>query len=1126
MKLRSVALASVVALTMVARGGGLQEDFVSPPESARPWVYWMFMDGNLTREGMTADLEAMKAAGIGGTIFLEVDIGIPRGPVKFMSPEWRGLVAHAVHEAERLGLQFALGAGPGWCGSGGPWVKPEQSMQHLVASETNATGPARFEAMLPRPPPRKPYFGEGTLTPELRKQWLEFYRDVAVIAFPTPAAGARIADVDEKTLYFREPYSSKAGVKPFLPAPAVFPATPPEQCVASDRIVDLTDKLTADGRLVWDVPPGNWTIQRFGRTTTGQTTRPAPQPGLGFESDKFDRAAVDAHFESFVGMLLKEIGPRRRSDTGLTTLHFDSWEMSSQNWSEKFRDEFRTRRGYDPLPFLPAMTGRIVGNNEISERFLWDLRETAQELVIENHATRLKELGRKNDLELSIEPYDLNPTSDLRLGGVADVPMCEFWSKGYGFSTEFSCFEAVSIAHTMGRNIVGAESFTSSGDGWKQHPASMKAQADWALCCGINRFVFHRYQHQPWLDRSPGMTFGPYGVNWERTQTWWKMAPAFHTYLARCQTMLRRGLPVADILYLAGEGAPHVFRPPRSALRGDLPDRRGYSFDGCAPQALMERASVKKGRIVFPDGMSYRVLVLPRVETMTPALLKKIKDLAADGATIIGSPSQKSPSLVDYPKCDVEVKKLAAEIWGGGHKHVIPDAGAGSTAESRASSLANAKWIWYPEGNPAASAPVSSRSFRKEFVIASNRKIVSAKAAITADNSFELRINGQVVSTGDNFHETFTTDVAAMLKPGTNALDVLAGNGGDTPNPAGLICSVSIKFSDGTALEIATDKTWQSAVAENSSLVGAKELGPCNMAPWNKASDHVAFPDSYQDYETSARILAQLGVQPDFESDANIRYIHRSDVDAEIYFVANCEDRATDAACTFRVVGKSPALWNPDTGAIRPLPEFSERDGRITVPMKFEPLQSFLVVFRKEVSGVSVQVSAKNFPKQTQIAEITGPWQVAFDPKWGGPEKPVEFAVLDDWTKRTEPGIRFYSGTAVYRKTFDASQIAGSKSKIFLDLGRLKNLARVKLNGSECGIVWCAPWRVDIAAAVKPTGNQLEIEVANLWPNRLIGDLSLPAEKRRTWTTRNPYRADSPLLESGLLGPVTLWMED
>ena len=195
---------------------------------------------------------------------------------------------------------------------------------------------------------------------------------MAVLAFPTPRGDYRIPDADEKALYFRPPYSSQPGVKPFLPADrSVLPA---DRCIAENRIVELTTKMSPDGRLVWDVPPGRWTILRFGRTVTGQVTRPAPEPGLGFESDKFDRAALDAHFEQFVETLLRAIDGPRHPDRGLTDIHFDSWEMSSQNWSEHFRDEFRSRRGYDPLPFLPAMLGRAVGSVETSERFLWDLR--------------------------------------------------------------------------------------------------------------------------------------------------------------------------------------------------------------------------------------------------------------------------------------------------------------------------------------------------------------------------------------------------------------------------------------------------------------------------------------------------------------------------------------------------------------------------------------------------------------------------------------------------------------------------------------------------------------------------------------------------------------------------------
>ncbi len=651
----------------LVRGDELEKNFQQPPAEARPWVYWYFMDGMMTREGLTADLEAMKRAGIGGAIFLEVNIGLPRGPVEFMSPEWQELFTHAVHKADRLGIEIALGAGPGWCGTGGPWVKPEQSMQHLVASETNLVGPLKFSGELPRPQPRKPFFGVGTLTPELKAEWESFYRDVAVLAFPTPDGTNRLADVDEKALYYRAPFSSRPGVKPFLPAPAEFPALAAGQCIRAGEVIDLTAKLSADGRLDWDAPPGRWTIMRFGRTITGQTTRPAPKPGLGFESDKFDKAALDAHFTAFVGKLISEIGPRTNSGGGLTTVHFDSWEMSSQNWSENFRNEFRKRRGYDPLKYLPAYLGLVVGTPEMTERFLWDVRQTASELVIENHARHLRELAHEHGLKLSIEPYDLNPAGDLQLGAEADVPMCEFWADGDGFDASFSSFEATSIAHTHGQPVVGAEAFTGGGKfSWTRYPGSMKNQADWALAVGINRLTFHRYQHQPWTNRVPGLTMGHYGTQYERTQTWWEMSGTWHEYLARCQSLLRQGLPVADILYLTPEGAPNVFRPPTSALAGSktMPDRKGYNFDGIDAQTLIERVKVRDRKLVLPDVMSYRVLVLPETETMTPELLAKIRDLKKAGATVIGSRPQKSPSLVNYPQCDAKVKQLADKIWG------------------------------------------------------------------------------------------------------------------------------------------------------------------------------------------------------------------------------------------------------------------------------------------------------------------------------------------------------------------------------------------------------------------------------------------------------------------------------
>lgn len=1122
-----------LALSTSAARIDLESGFRSPPPSARPWVYWYFMDGNLTREGLTADLEAMRDAGIGGAIFLEVDLGIPRGPVKFMSPQWRALFVHAVREAERCGIEIALGSGPGWCGAGGPWVKAEQSMQHLVSVETNVTGPARLNAVLPRPQPRKPFFGEGTLTPELAKQWREFYRDEAVLAFRAPAGNRRLADTEERALYQRAPFSSQPGVKPYLPMPATPPAAPPGECIARDSIVDLTSRLAPDGRLAWEVPAGQWTIMRFGRTVTGQTTRPAPAPGLGFETDKFNAAALDAHFEQYAGLLLKELGKRSgKSGVGLTTLHFDSWEMSAQNWSAGFPQEFRKRRGYEPLRFLPAMAGRVVDSVEVSERFLWDLRQTAQELVIENQAARLKALARRHDLTFSMEPYDMNPCADLSLGSLADVPMCEFWS--LGFNTVYSVIEAVSLGHTRGRPVIAAEAFTANpGEDWRFHPATLKPQGDWAFCAGVNRFAFHRYQHQPALDQWPGMTMGPYGVHWERTQTWWPMARAYHEYLARCQFLLRQGLPVADILYLAAEGAPHVFRPPASALSGPatMPDRRGYNFDGCAPETLLKDVRVKDGQLRLPDGMTYRVLVLPEVGTMTPALLRKLRELVADGATVIGSPPKKSPSLSDHPNCDAEVAALAQELWGGGVRgkgRVIPTEQRKSAEDAGSAPgelLGEAQWIWHAEGQPALAAPVGRRWFRRAFDLAPAGEIAKAALHVTADNSFTASLNGTTLGEGASFHEVSSFDVEPLLRPGANELVIVAANSGDAPNPAGLIACLEVRFRDGRRWTVVTDGAWRSALSERGTPSAAMVLGPAGMPPWGGFKKvEPPLPELYGDYGQVASVLARMGLPPDFRSEGPIRHVHRRVGADDFYFVANREPAVTTARCAFRVSGRVAELWEPTSGRRFRLEGLEETAGRTWLTLPFGPHESFFVVFRPPAKADrTLPPAGSRHPAVALRRELAGPWEVRFQRGRGAPEV-VRLSALGDLSLHGEPGVKHFSGVATYRASFMLTNVpaAAARRATFLDLGDVAVMARVRLNGRDLGVLWTAPFRVEATEVLRTGENVLEIEVANLWLNRLIGDVPLPPAQRITRTTRNPFQADTPLPPSGLLGPVRL----
>ncbi len=1016
-----VCILALLVLAGYAKAGKgekerLAERFANPPDSTRPGVYWYFMDGNLSREGMTADLESMKQAGIGSVLFLEVNVGVPRGKVDFMSDEWLDLFTHARKECERLGITMKLGIGPGWTGSGGPWVKPENSMQHLVSSMTEVTGPARLSAPLPRPQPKQPFFGEGAFTEALKKVWSSYYSDVAVLAFPAPEAGSFIAnanvkttrdlyrglkatasyitDFEEKALYYRAPYSSYPGVSQYIPAPATYPSAPESVTIRKDRVVDLTALLQPDGSLAWDVPPGRWIIMRFGSTNNGSVTRPAPLPGVGFECDKFDTAAFSAHFDNFVKKLLPErITPYGQKKGGITSLHMDSWEMTPANWTGDFRADFQRRRGYDPLPFYPCYAGLIVGSAELSERFLWDLRLTAQELVLENHAQQVKRICDRYGFELSIEPYDMNPTADLDLGAVADVPMCEFWHKDYGFNTSFSCIEVASIAHVLGRPVVASESFTSWG-GFHSYPGSLKNQGDWAFAAGVNNFYYHTFAHKPFPDNiRPGMTMGPYGVHWDRAEPWWPMSTAYHRYIARCSYLLQQGRTVADLLYLTPEGAPHVFRNPPSATTGEpfLPDRRGYNFDGCSPAMLTAHARVEDNRLVFESGAAYRLLVLPAFDTMTPALLEKIGALVSDGAIVVGGPPAKSPSLSGYPDCDRAVRDLALKIW----------------------------------GSLQSPVSVTERKYGK----------------------------GRIFWGGE------------------------------------------LSRQDSASL--------------------------------------------YPAYDPTARLLRELGAREDFESSARLRYTHRTTDGLDLYFVSNTTAESVSADCIFNMERGVPELWDPLTGKISSLPRYSQAGGRTTVPLKFAPQQSWFVVFdRMSRAPENRDTSARNFDDMRLLKSVEGPWSVSFDTAWGGPAQ-AAFDSLQDWTTRKEKGIRYYSGSATYRTTLTLPEQPASR--LWLDLGEVHCIARVRVNGTDLGVAWCAPWQVEITGAARQGENQLEVDVANLWVNRLVGDEALPDDGikdgkfpewlltgaprtsgRYTFATWKFYKADSPLQRSGLVGPVSV----
>jgi len=268
--------------------------------------------------------------------------------------------------------------------------------------------------------------------------------------------------------------------------------------------------------------------------------------------------------------------------------------------------------------------------------------------------------------------------------------------------------------------------------------------------------------------------------------------------------------------------------------------------------------------------------------------------------------------------------------------------------------------------------------------------------------------------------------------------------------------------------------------------------------------------------------LISDGIQPDLECSSVsekgvIDYIHRKSDNADVYFVSSRWQPTEKIEATFRISGKQPELWNPVTGEIRDLTNFRMEGGRTIIPLEFEPCGSFFVVFR---DSVRKSEEKGNWPEFTEIAELEKEWEVQFDTAWGGPGK-ITFNQLTDWSENTLEGVKYYSGKATYFGTFDKPK-QFKNGAIYLDLGSVHEIAAIRLNGKDLGILWTKPFRVDISTVLKAENNKLEIDVVNLWPNRLIGDEFLPEEKQFTKTNIRKFTKATNLLPFGLIDPVKL----
>lgn len=419
------------------------------------------------------------------------------------------------------------------------------------------------------------------------------------------------------------------------------------------KILDLSGKLASDGTLNWDVPEGTWLIERTGMTTTGVTNAPAAPEATGLEVDKMNSKALEAHFNAYIGRILDSLSPDERKS--FKHVVEDSYETGSENWTDGFGEEFKKDYGYDPKPWLPVLSGRIVGSADQSNRFLWDLRRLVATKVAYDYVGGLRKLSAAHGLKSWLENYGHwgFPSEFLMYGGQSDDVAGEFWAEGDLGSIELR--DASSAAHIYGKREVWAESWTAGGAAFMRYPAMEKKRGDWAFTEGINHTLLHVYIEQPY-DSAPGVNAG-FGTEFNRQNTWFPQSKVWIDYLRRCMFMLQRGKPVGDVCYFIGEDAPKMtgIRDP------ELP--KGYSYDYINAEVIEKRLSVENGRLVLPDGVSYSVMVLPPQSTMRPKVLKRIGDLVRQGAVVLGNPPVSSPSLQGYPASDSEVNSLVHTIW-------------------------------------------------------------------------------------------------------------------------------------------------------------------------------------------------------------------------------------------------------------------------------------------------------------------------------------------------------------------------------------------------------------------------------------------------------------------------------
>ncbi len=1250
------------AFSAIEQEDALKSSFMNPGLETRPQTLWFWMNGNVSEQGVKLDLESMAKVGLGGALIFDGGDYFPEGPARYLSQTWQDRMQQSIVEADRLNMTIGMHNAPGWSSSGGPWITPELSMKQLVWTETTVQESHVAGVILPRPQAN-----------------LGFYRDAYVFAFPAQA-GESVAfrdrirrvgtsegkGVSVKTLtdglldtavdlgkdsfleielnesetlcgitlnstlhgsfprfrlqasedgvHFHEVTQVQSVGTHSIRAPASL-NFPPTQArffrlipqgkadlaevelhayprvydwvrksnlaynlgnqvripeaediipgIDPETVINLSEKLQPDGTLNWRVPEGAWTVVRLGYTSTGKHNVTASASGDGLECDKFDPAAIEFHFHHVVGTVLENAG--ELAGKSFKRIEVDSYEAGMQNWTANFPAEFQTRAGYDIVPYLPALTGRIVGDSAVTERFFYDFQRTQADLMTEAYYGRLKTLCHAHGLDFYIEGYGQGMFDELEVSGLADFPMTEFWTRT-PWTPNRTVKMVASAAHVYGKPVVAAESFTGEErtSRWLSYPYALKALGDTMYSWGLNQMFFHRFAHQPHPTAVPGMAMGLWGFQFERTNPWFKDSSAWLAYLTRCQSVLRQGNYVADILYFIGERPPDVAQWALPLI----PD--GYTYDLVNADVILHRLDAHDGKMVLPEGGSYSVLVLPEdLQGMTQELVEKLETFAAKGVRIVGPKPKHVLSLKGYPESEQKLQTSVDAIWN--REHVMPSAaldevliasGMSPDFTYRGQAIdASLSWchrrfedsdiyfianrqrrmdallctfrvsgkrpeLWFPETGEIRDVPVYEElgdriqmpltlsPSESVFVVFRDRGATHPVRQVLKNGEVLIssKLPAEPPEKAAEPAQTFSMsvwakpDIELRLFPEESIEGFLDETGKFYAIPA---AEGDILFGEHHAIAgVAVGRNGVFVVERSSGEAPAVLSAPMPVSGWT----HVAVV--YQE-GTPSLYVNGVFVKEGLRSGKTVHPGIGSPMPAPetIFHFRPLDHLAASAGKTAppsngRVFFHEGNLTEPELTAEALSPEQILATFRAGIPAPTQP--GAIELLQQTETDVTARVWESG-EYQLDDAEavivdvldahpIADSWEVHFPEKSGAPES-IRLDSLESLDLNPIPGVKYFGGTATYLQTFQLSPPATkAPNRVVIDLGRVEVIARVWINGKEAGLLWKEPYRVDITDLVQAGENTLKIEVTTLLVNRLIGDEQLPAEVQFGYT--------------------------